>query len=135
MGNYNVNTICEAIAAAITASPLGLRAHAYVPTQVSPPEAHVHVETIEYDHSMGRGVDQLHFIVTILISGSSDRAGQQNLNKMMDKQGQHSFKAALQGNLGGVVQVCHVPRMRLYGPLNYMGIDYFGAEFELLCYA
>jgi len=67
---------------------------------------------VDYDTSSGS--DDMLFVVTVLVSKASARAGQDELNAYMASSGAQSIPAAINGDLGDAA-----------------GVDYLGVEFTI----
>jgi hypothetical protein len=112
----------------------GLRVYDTIPDQISPPAAVVAPASgtfLEFDSTMARGSDDLHFVVALLVARGSDRAAQDTLDGYLAGSGAASVKAAIEsgGTLGGAVQWVSVPAARNYGSLDIGGVSYLGCEF------
>ncbi|MER5252905.1 hypothetical protein [Streptomyces sp. NPDC002855] len=115
----------------------GLRVSDYVPGQINPPAAVIipgdpesqTAQMISFDSTMARGSDDMLFTVMILVSLAHDRVAHEKLDAYLDGSSATSVKAALDGNLGGVVSYCRVASCRRYGRVKWGNQDYLGAEF------
>ena len=114
----------------------GLRASAYEPDKVSPPQAIVGDLSIDYDQTFGSAADRCHKLditVRVYVPRATDRAGQDKLDGYVSPTGASSIKAALEADktLGGVIDDLHVPGMSGYGFYEVGGVVYMGAEFTV----
>lgn len=83
---------------------------AYVLAAPSPPCIYVAGGPIQYDLSMGRGVDDMTFTITALVQLTTDVGAQKKLDTLAAASGAGSLKATVEGDrtLGGVVDTLHV---------------------------
>lgn len=86
------------------------QADAYQLSSPSPPCAFVTVGPTTYDGAMGRGHDELTFLVVVLVGFSSDIEAQAALDQMLASSGPTSVKALIQADkrLGGACQTLRV---------------------------
>lgn len=138
--DYEVPVIRRRLADVLTT--LGVRGWDHLPEEVIPPAATVHVESIEYDLAMDRGLDRLVIIITLFASKGSARAAQHALDELMEKVNGRSLKAAIEatrnhdtGALDGAAHDVRVVQLRRVGPLDYNALELWGAEFEVEVYA
>lgn len=113
----------------------GLRHSAFAPGVINEPHAFVMVAepAITFDETMGRGSDQLHMNIVLLTPKTSDRVAQALLDPYLAGSGSQSIKAAIEGDptLGGVADWTVVTGVPFYGPMDYDGVMYFGARFDV----
>lgn len=110
----------------------GLRAHDTIPDQINVPCAIVGApETIQYDHTMGRGTDRYTIPVRVYAGRASERAGQDKIDGYLAGSGANSIKAAIEADrtLGGVAHSTRVTEARGYGTYPIAGVEYLGVEF------
>ena len=101
----------------------------------TPPMLQVFPDEIDYDTTMGRGLDTLMFIVQAHVGASSDIGAQKKLDAMLAPSGATvSVKAAVEADrtLGGVVHDCRVVSCtgyRVY--ITPAGTGVLGAEWSV----
>ena len=105
--------------------------------KVETPSAQVGEVEIEYDKTMGRGVDELTFKIRVYASKADDRSGQDKLDGYLKGSGATSVKAAIEGDrtLGGAAQTLRVTGVSGYGVYEVAGTQYVGAEFTVTVWA
>lgn len=86
---------------------------------------------IAFDATMGRGSDDMYFLVKALVETSDTPSATDRLDSYIDTSGSGSVKAVLDGNLGGACDFAVVRRASSYGDVEHGGQVYFGAEFLL----
>lgn len=121
-----IGEIRAALAARLATIP-DLNAHDFVPSTLNPPAAVVFGPEIDYDSTMARGSDDYRFHVILLVASASDRSAQELLDSYLAPSGTTSVKAAVDGDLGGVVDFARVKEVREYGPQEVNSMSYFGA--------
>jgi len=105
----DITDIREAIAenlASISVPEWGdFQISAWMLAQPTPPCIHVFPAGTDYDLTMQRGGDTLHFTVQAFVPFGPDQGMQRNLDKFIATSGATSVKAALQSDpsLGGIV--------------------------------
>lgn len=111
----------------------GLRTHATLPDQVNPPCALVQPDGIDFDATMGRGLDKYRLTVRLLVARASERAAQGALDAYLAPTGAGSVKAAIEGDitLGGIVDATRVTRATGYGVYEVGGVPYLGCDFAI----
>lgn len=109
----------------------GLHAYAEAPGQIVAPAAIVLPASplINYDATMQRGSDDYQLVIRLLVNASVDDTSQTNLDAYLEPSGASSIKAAIDGDLGGVVDFARVARADNYGEYEYAGVTYLGVEF------
>lgn len=115
----------------------GLRTAATIPDQVNPPVAIVSVDSISYDTSYARGMDEYALTVTVIVGRVNERTAQSNLDAYLAPTGAASIKTAIEADrtLGGVAQTCRVTDMRGISPVVIGDITYLAAAFAVTVYA
>jgi hypothetical protein len=105
--------------------------------KVETPAAQVGEVEIEYDKTMGRGLDELTFKIRVYASRADDRSGQDKLDGYLKGSGSTSVKAAIEGDrtLGGTAQTLRVTGVSGYGVYEVAGMAYVGAEFTVTVWA
>ena len=115
----------------------GLRTSSFVPDDPKPPVAVVMPDTITFDRSFGRGLDEYRFTVMVIVGKVSDRAAQAALDAYCNPTGASSIKTALEADttLGGRCADLRVTEMRNYQSLTVGEVTYLAAEFVVQLYA
>jgi len=115
----------------------GLRTKAYVPDTFSAPMAVVEPLTVNFDTTMGRGLDEFNFKVTVLVSRVSDRVSQASLDAYCSSSGSASVKSAIESDrtLGGKANDLRVTGITTYGGLTIGDTTYLAAEFAVKVFA
>lgn len=115
----------------------GLRTHATAPGQIASPAAVIHLEQVDYDSAMGRGLDEYTFSVRVYVSAANDRKSQDNLDAYLASSGAGSVKAAIESDrtLGGAACDVRVTAASGYALYQYAGSDYLAAEWSVTVYA
>ena len=134
--SVSISTIRNKLAVNLATVP-GLRTSDYVPDDPKPPVAVVMPPTIKFDIAMGRGLDELEFIVTVIVGKQSERAAQRLLDSLCAPKGSGSVKTAIEidRTLAGNVQDLRVTEMRRITSLLIDQITYLAAEFTVQVYA
>lgn len=72
---------------------------------------------VEWDTTMGRGLDRWRFVVEVMVPSGSDVAAQRALDALLASSGARSIKQALEADrtLGGVCDTLHVREVDGYG--------------------
>lgn len=113
----------------------GLNAYANAPGTVTVPAAVVIPASpaIEWDETMARGSDLMSFAVLVLVARTTDGLAQDHLDPYLAGSGSTSIKAAIEGDgtLGGAADWTHVTSVSTYGDIDYNGISYLGARFNV----
>jgi len=111
----------------------GLRTHATIPDQVNPPCAIVGAPEVDYDRTMGRGLDAYRTTIRLLVSRATDRGAQNALDAYLAPSGAGSIKTAVEGDqtLGGNFDVTRVTRAFGYGVYDVGGVLYLGCDFAV----
>ena len=115
------------------ATVTGLKAHATIPSQLTPPAAVVGMpEAVQYLQTYGSGAYAASFPVRLLVAKVDDGRAQEKLDAYCGATGATSVKAAIEGaggTLGGVVDFVVVQQVRGFGVYEVAGVAYLGAEF------
>lgn len=117
-----------------TITSLQYRSSAYGKDFVDPPWAIVVPDTglfISFDSTLGRGSDDMNFVIKVIVGAADDRANQDALTAYLDTSGASSVKAAVDGSLGGVVSFATVRSARSYGEVQWAGMIHNGVEFDV----
>ena len=129
---------CRAGLAANLLNVLGLQESPYLLSNPTPPCAEIEVGPIDYDQTMQRGEDDLHFTVRVYVSSTTDVGSQKLLDTFLAATGAQSIKTALESDktLGGAVDTLHVSRCSGYRAFERGGQPaMLGAEWEVLVIA
>lgn len=131
-----VSALRAGISANLATIP-GLRASAIIPDAPTPPQAVVIPNTITYDRSFHRGLDEYSFSVTVIASRADARNAQETIDGFCDPTGPGSIKAAIESDrtLGGIAQTLHVTEMTTYGNMSVGDTIYSTADFNIIVYA
>lgn len=117
----------------------GLRTSATAPDLVNPPIAIIEPDStpVRFDVAMNRGLDELRFVVTVIVSRADERSAQNKLDSYCAGSGAYSVKEAIEYDrtLGGKVNDCRVTEIRSYGQVSVNEIQYVAAEFSVVAYA
>lgn len=129
-----ITEIRDAVAAKLSTIE-GLRVHARVPESIAVPAAIVAPDSgtfLTYDSTMSGDSDDYTFIITLLVSRASERAGQVKLDGYLARSGPASVKAAIEADgadLDGVVDSVSVTEARNHSSILFADISYLGCEF------
>lgn len=131
----DISTVLAAIKTRL-ATINGLEVRQYVPPMPVTSMAVPALGPIEFDETMGRGLDTYQYSVVVLIDRADAETAASNLVAYANPTGTSSIKAALEGGtpartLGGVVSTCTVTEMREPGVVEYGDIPFLFAEFVL----
>lgn len=112
----------------------GLSAHATAPGQVVAPAAIVlpGAPLIEFDEAFGAGLDDYNFRIMVLAQRATEETAQALLDAYLPR-GTGCVKTAVEadGTLGGIVSYTVVQRIAEYGPIEWAGVIYMGAIFDV----
>lgn len=88
---------------------------------------------IDFDVTMGRGLDGSMIEVLVLVPNASDRAAQDKLDTFLATTGAASVKAAIEGDttLGGAANNCRVAKAHHYGLHSINDVSYLGVIFDV----
>lgn len=88
---------------------------------------------IEFDETMGRGVDRVTYDVLVLVAMPLADMAAEDLDPYLAGSGASSIKAAIEGDgtLGGAAQWTRVLGVSAYGDVEYSGKVYLGARFPI----
>lgn len=82
---YDIDDIAKAIAASLaslTSDDVGVQSVSAIPSNPTPSGVYVGDGEINYDLTMGRGLDEFEMTVTLLVGYGSDLAAQRRLRKL-----------------------------------------------------
>lgn len=115
----------------------GMRSSAQVPEQPQPPVAIITLNTINYDTTFGRGMDEYLFTVTVVVSRADGRNAQNLLDQYVAKTGTLSVKSAIEldRSLGGYANDCRVTGLSTYGNLTIGETNYLAGEWSVTVFA
>lgn len=115
----------------------GLRAFSTVPDQINPPVAIVEPVSVQYDTTMGRGLDEYTFKVTVIVGRVDERTAQNTIDAYCSPSGSSSIKSALELNrtLSGKANDLRVTGLSNYGSLPVGDATYLAAEFAVTVYS
>lgn len=125
----DVNATMDALGVRL-ATIAGLRVSDYPPDSISPPAAVVAYAELTYDSTYARGADMATFPVHVLVSRTSDRMARDQIEAYRAGSGPKSVKAAVDGNLGGVVADARVASS-VVEAIDVNGVSYIGATFSV----
>lgn len=111
----------------------GLRVYDTIEGLVELPAAVIYPDMIRFDSTMGRGSDEMVFIVALAVAATVDRVAQDALDGYLDGSGATSVKAAIDGGttLGGIVSFARVSGVRNYGEIRVGQTTQWGADFVI----
>ena len=115
----------------------GLRTADTVPDNPNPPIAIVLPQSVQYDNVFQKGMNTYNFSVLVVVNRVSERTAQNSLDSYVSGTGSNSIKRAIESDktLGGKAFDVRVTDLRNYGDITIGEINYFSAEFIVLCYA
>lgn len=141
--SYDLNAVADALAAVfdgvltgeeLNGVPVRVTAHSDVPGQVEVPAVILELDDIQYDQTMGAGMDEFTFIMLLLVEYQDQRTAQRSLRSFMSRDGgMGKLKAALEADqtLGDLVSVAHMTSVRRIGVIEYGEAAYLGAEIPI----
>lgn len=113
----------------------GLTALSYIPEHITPPIALVDQLEIEFDASMGRGLDTAFVDVMLIVPRQDAQSGQSALDGYLAGTGTGSIKAAIESDktLGGA---CSTLQVLSASPGTYQsqGIDFLAYRYRIKIY-
>jgi hypothetical protein len=115
----------------------GLRTSATIPDDPHPPIAVVKPNSITYDLSFARGVDEYEFLVLVIVGRVDERTAQTRLDGYCAPSGDTSVKQAIESDktLGGSAYDLRVREMRNYQQVTVGDVTYLSAEFVVQVFA
>lgn len=109
----------------------GLHVYAYPADSITPPAAIVgYPETITYDVTFGRGVDQIDLPVFVLVERTPDRTARATLAPYLDGSGAESFKAVLKAGTYTAFSTARVRECTI-DVITVAGTDYLTGIFGI----
>lgn len=132
----SIQKIREAIATNM-ASISGLRTAAVIPEDPKPPVAVVTFDRVEFDTSMGRGLDTYIFRVVVIVNRVNTRGAERLLDGYLSGSGESSIKGAIESNrsLGGEANDLRVTSGENVRELVIGDTTYVAADFLITVYA
>ena len=132
----SITTMREAIAANLS-SISGLRTAALIPEDPKPPVAVVTFDNVNYDTSMGRGLDEYTFRVIVVVGRVNTRGAEQHLDAFMSGSGTSSVKAAIERDrsLGGEANDLRVTTGTNLREVVVSEATYLATDFVVTVYA
>lgn len=141
--SYDLNAVADALAAIfdgvltgdeLNGVPVAVTAYADVPGTVEVPAVVLELDDIQYDMTMGAGMDEFTFMALLLVEYQDQSTAQRSLRSFMSRNGGFGrLKAALEADqtLGGLVSVAHMTSVRRIGTVEYGEAAYLGAEIPI----
>lgn len=132
----SITTMRQAIATNLS-SISGLRTAALIPEDPKPPIAVVTFDNVNYDTSMGRGLDEYTFRVIVVVGRVNTRGAEQNLDAFMSGSGASSVKAAIERDrsLGGEANDLRVTTGTNLREVVVSEATYLATDFVVTVYA
>lgn len=115
----------------------GLRTASVIPEDPKPPIGIVTFDRVEYDTSMGRGLDTHIFRVILVVGRVDSRGAQTSLDGYLSGTGASSVKAAIEKDksLGGDAQSLRVSSGENLRELAIAEVPYVAVDFIVTVYA
>ena len=115
----------------------GLRTAATIPDNPNPPVAIITPDSILFDSTFARGMQEYRFTVSVLVGLVAERSNQNKIDAYCSSTGSSSIKLAIESDksLGGKAFDVRVTDMRAYASVTVGDVKYLAAEFTVLCYA
>jgi len=128
--------IRAALAAAIKGKVPSVQSSPYLLNNPTAPGTYVTEGEIDYDEAMGGGMDELEFVIVVLVGNTTDQGAQARLDAFRDPNA--GVKKAVEADvtLGGVCDTCRVTKAskpQTYG--RESGPAALGCEFTVVVYA
>jgi len=139
----DIQAVCVGLArAAGTTATSGekLTTFAYTPDSVVTPVCFVAEYDVDFDRTMGRGLDAIDFTMRVLVSRADDKSGAERLNNLLSGSGGPSLKEAIESErqngpggtgLGGACDDYHVRAAQGMRWYQHDQISYLGAEIRV----
>lgn len=126
-------------AARVVVLPAGspkLTCTGHVPDSITAPAFFVGDIEIEYDKTMGRGLDEFQLTCRVLVGRQDDQRSQAILDALLSGAGPASLKVAIEAArgapgemaLGGLAHDLRIERVQGYRWYEHQGTEYVGAE-------
>lgn len=133
MSALNLSATMDAIAQRILAAGVTAKSYGWPVDSATSGSAIVgYPESIDFDQTFGRGSDKAVFPVWIIMGNVSDRTARDALSLLIT--GAQGIKDALDGTLGGAVQICQVTNCEI-SEIVVGGVSYLSAKFSLEIYS
>lgn len=115
----------------------GMRSSSQIPEQPQPPVAIITLNSVNYDTTFGRGMDEYSFTVTVVVSRADGRNAQNLLDQYVASSGTLSVKSAIEldRSLGGKANDCRVTGLSTYGNLTIGETNYLAGEWSVTVFA
>ena len=119
------------------ATIIGLRTSSIVFDNINPPIAIVEPQSINFDMTFNRGLDEYQFKITVIAGRADERSGQNKIDGYCSPTGSGSVKTAVESDktLGGIVQNLRVSGLSSYGSITIAEVPYLAAEFAVTVYS
>jgi hypothetical protein len=109
----------------------GLRVHAHPIGKITPPAAIVsYPDTLEFDKTYGRGMDQMSLPVVLVVGRAVDRAARDELAAYCKGAGERSIKAVLESGAYAALDTIRVVGID-FDVVAIAAIDYIAGVFTL----
>jgi hypothetical protein len=109
----------------------GLRVFPYWADKITPPAAIVGFpESLDFDETMGRGLDRMDIPVIVLVARRDGRSTRGRLTRYVAGSGDESVKAAVEGYAATAYQSARVERVE-FGAATVAGIEHLSATFSV----
>lgn len=141
--SYDLNAVADALAGVfngvqtgdeLSGEPIVVTAYADVPGTVEVPAIVLELDDIQYDVTMGGGMDEFTFLALLLVEMQDEQTAQRALRSFMSRDGgMGKLKAALEADatLGGLVSNAHMTGVRRIGQVVYGEAAYLGAQIPI----
>lgn len=115
----------------------GLRVAPTIPDQVNPPIAIIGLDSINFDQTFHRGMDEYRFVITVVVGRVSERSAQSRLDGYLAPTGSGSVKTAIESDrsLGGYAQTLRCTEMTGLSTVVQADDTYLAATFMVTVYA
>jgi hypothetical protein len=119
--------------AKLLASIPGLRVADHLPEQLSPPQAIIQLDQVDYHRAMSGGLSDWRFVVVMVAGRMGERSAQAQLDGWLSYDGEQSVRAALESDptLGGAAQTVKVTRSLSVRPLVLGELTYISVELNV----
>ena len=119
--------------AKLLASIPGLRVADHLPEQLSPPQAIIQLDQVDYHRAMSGGLSDWRFVVVMVAGRMGERTAQANIDAWLSWDGDASVRAALEADptLGGAAQTTKVAQALSIRPLTIGELTYLTVELNV----
>lgn len=119
--------LVAAAASAVSVPARTISAYDYVPDDVEPPCVYPESVSVEFDQTMGRGLDKVTVRLRLLCARTDDREGQHMLYGLMAGAGVGSVKAAIEAargapGVGALAGACHDLHVNQIGEARWFDV-------------